>query len=176
VLRDENLVQYLLENGANPNLGKEHLWSSDSMLCMESSQVIRNAAAVATVQVFDLLLKYGARLGGSLALHEAVSPTFTREREQMIEHLIMVHQVAVNELDDAMGPRREGTPLHYAARRSNVAAARLLLKHGADATIRNCWGKTAGDEAENHRSKELAHLLRKNERLANRHRRRATQP
>jgi hypothetical protein len=153
-------VKWLLDHGANLNIGKKHMWNPSSEFSTESGQVLDLAACASTVKVFDLLLKHGARLELSLALHRAASAKFTDERRKLMEHLIEDFHIGVNQKDDSMGPRRIGTPLFYAARRGNLQGTRLLLKHGADATIKNHWGVTAVDEAERFRSKEVADLLR----------------
>lgn len=86
-----------------------------------------------------MLQKHCARLERSLALHHAVLSPFTAEREKMMEHLVKDLRMDVNHLDSATFLGQEGTPLHYAADQSNIGAARLLLRHGADASIRNRW-------------------------------------
>ena len=39
------------------------------------------------------------------------------------------------------------TPLHWAARKNNVGALRLLIAHGANLDVKNKWGATALDNA-----------------------------
>jgi ankyrin repeat protein len=87
----------------------------------------------------------------------------------MLEHLINYLHLDVNELDHDMGGHREGTPLHYAARRNNIGAARPLLKHGADPTIR-CRNWTPARLAEQYKFVKLAQLRRESERITKRHR------
>jgi ankyrin repeat protein len=118
------------------------------------------AACASTVRVFDLILKQGAQLEPSFALHNAASVEFTDERKKLMEHLIKDHHVDVNQIDDAMGPHAKGTPLFYAARSGNIEGTRFLLEHGADASVKNHRGLTAADDAERFSKKEVADLLR----------------
>lgn len=41
--------------------------------------------------------------------------------------------------------RKSETPLHVAVREGQVEAVKWLLEHGADAGLRDCWGRTAVD-------------------------------
>ena len=156
----DHLVRWLIDHNANPSIGREELWDSQSTFITKSGHVLCNAAGESTVEIFDLLVERGAPLGLSLALHQAASAPFTDERKRMMTHLIQIYRMDVNELDDPMGPRRKGTPLFYAARSGNVEGAKLLLDHGADLAIQNCWGRTALGEAEQFGQPKVAELLR----------------
>jgi ankyrin repeat protein len=67
--------------------------------------------------------------------------------------LLLEHGADVNErpkLCLTLGPgdkeeRRSETPLHVAVREGQVEAAKWLLEHGADAGLKDCWGRTAVD-------------------------------
>ena len=161
MLGDEQLVQWFLNHGANPNVGRKDEWDPDSAFSSNSGQVLNHAACASSLSVFELLLRHGAQLELSFALHNAAGTKFTDERRKLMQFLIEVRHVDINQLDTAMGPRKIGSPLFYAARNGNTEAIKFLLEHGADATLKNHRDITAVGEAEWFHQEEAAELLRK---------------
>jgi hypothetical protein len=151
------VTKYLLDSGANPDLGPAGVaWGSSGgdLYLNESRQWnLYHAAQVGSIEIVNLLLEYGAKdaAKGNL-LHAAITSTSI----PIIEY-ILSRGIDVNELDD---PRKTGssygTPLHrvvasmfdpqlHMMRRShapmvlrnadissNIEAVKVLLAHGAD--------------------------------------------
>lgn len=100
VSSDEACIRYLLEHGADPNLGPPYQihpvpnWSS----------ILNLAAAFCTPKIFALLLSHGADISIALPLHHAVSitPRFLPEsRVPMLEYLLGLG-LDINDVDDAI--------------------------------------------------------------------------
>ena len=160
MLKDEELVQWFLDHGADPRVGKREQWNPGSPLTFQSGQLLDFAACGSTLSVFELLLRHGAQLKLSLALHNAAGTKFTDERRKLMQFLIEERHVNINQLDTVMGPRKIGSPLFYAARNGNTEGVKLLLDYGANAPLKNHRAVTAADEAERFGKKAVVDLLR----------------
>jgi ankyrin repeat protein len=73
-----------------------------------------------------------------------------------VVELLIAHGFDLN----AVGPRNGYTPLHDAVWADNVAAARVLLTHGARTDIRGKDGLTPYDKAVRERKQAMAELLK----------------
>ncbi len=126
-------VKSLLERGANPNTPHER------------TTVLGTAIVYSRVKVVRLLVHYGANVRyinsyGDTLLHYAT--LYARLKAACeISHLLLNQGANVNAVDN-----RGWTPLMYAISvKRNVDLVEILLKRGADATIRNNDGKKALD-------------------------------
>lgn len=170
---DGPAIRFLLERGANPNLGPPHFTNAriDQIRVISNSGVTLNqAAARCTPEIFSLLLDHGAVLSNSIPLHRAAGgradvPIPPGERIPMLEYLVGLG-LDINAMDDAIkicddGRGQRGSPLMYAIVYGRVEEARWLLEHGADPDLKTPYGVSAKDRAKIHPAEhELWTLLR----------------
>ncbi|KAF1830508.1 ankyrin [Decorospora gaudefroyi] len=160
---DEVSIPYLLEQGANPNLGplmnpRDPGPMMNRRPVPNSCVVLNQAASTCTPEIFALLLAHGANIANATPLHNAAA-AFTQlrvhspicSRVLMLEYLVGLG-LDVNALDDARtipedARGRTGTPLTYAIQWSRVEEARWLLEHGADPDKKSTFGWSARDQA-----------------------------
>lgn len=147
-LDDPSLVKLLLSNGAD--LHDEGAVQSHSTLAIAQSP-----------EVAELLLSHpGAKIKGSGALALAAS----RDDTTMIKFWLS-SGADVNEIQETKWTnlfdreRGIGTALHIAAEEGAVDSVELLLKHGADQTIKDSNGKTACERAEAAEKTEIVAML-----------------
>ncbi len=159
LVKNPILLKYLLEHGADPNLGPPLSPQPDSQPIPSSGSTLNCAASVATPDTFDLLLHHGARIENSQPLHMAAASQEDAERIPMLEHLLR-KGCDVNAGDEARGFQAVGPPLFYAIRQGQVWKARWLLGHGADARIEGRGGATALRLAEQMGLGEMVDLVK----------------
>ena len=158
-VKNEALLKWFLEHGADPNLGPPSNPQPDSVPVPNSGSTLNCAASVATPDVFDLLLRYGAKLENSQPLHMAAASQEDSERIPLMEYLIG-KDVNVNGSDEARGFHAVGPPLFYAIRQGQVEKVRWLLGHGADPRVEGRGGATALRLSEQTGMEELQRLVR----------------
>ena len=122
----------LLERGANPNA------------LVKNITVLGIAIFYKRINLVRLLVHYGANVGfindsGRTLLHVAAAFAGLKAACE-ISRFLLDHSINVNAVD-IWGC----TPLMYAIIRRNVELTKLLLKRGADATLRNSYGERALD-------------------------------
>lgn len=122
--------------------------------CADSS--IHQAAHSGDLARVSALLKAGvdpdARDSyGGTALHAAMF-----QPDIQVVELLIANGFDIN----AIGPRNGYTPLHDAVWANNVAAARVLLAHGARTDIRGKDGLNAYEKAVREQKQQMADLLR----------------
>ncbi|KAK5741288.1 hypothetical protein LTR17_003994 [Elasticomyces elasticus] len=154
---DEQL-RWLLDHGADPNVA-----------CARTNDVpLSRAARRGNIQTVDLLLRHGAVLKDSNALHAAASQKGSDDEGiPMMQHLVN-HSIDVNALEVRHTKRTGhnngilGTALHSAIRADKPARVRWLLEHGANGKIKNERGYAPLEWAtECESSSELVEVLRK---------------
>ncbi|KAF2735294.1 ankyrin, partial [Polyplosphaeria fusca] len=139
---DEPCIRYLLEHGANPNLGPPLLAQGPIFQIRpipNSGSALNTAASFCTPEIFALLLSYGADISNAIPLHSAVGQPLhvvPESRIPMLEYLLGLG-LDINAMDDAIkiaddGRGQHGTPLQYAVMWGRVEEAKWLLERGAD--------------------------------------------
>lgn len=132
-LFDLELVQWLLERGANPNTR-----------CKYDCTPLSIAARCGTREVLELLFKFGASTKCGQPLHHAVRAN----RENEIIELLVQKGSSPNTIEyeqhapsyNHFGFLTLGTPLHEAVKQDNKRLIRLLLNLGADSHIKDTAG------------------------------------
>jgi ankyrin repeat protein len=128
---DPVIVRYLLDQGANPNLGPQRGpgigVSTAFRQVANSGATLESAARYGNVETFDLLLAHDAVLSNAAPMHAAAG-------EQNIE--IMAHLLELGvDLDEresmTLGRPSYGSPLLRAMFSGKPQAVRFLLDHGA---------------------------------------------
>lgn len=136
-------IERFLNAGANANYDKHR-----RLTPLISAVLRQNGPAV------KVLLQAGANVNaatpsGATALHYA-------ENESILRALLDQNGVNINSRD-----RRGTTALMSAASKGNARVVDILLKAGADATLKNYKGETALKLTENEKCKELIQLQAK---------------
>jgi ankyrin repeat protein len=129
---DPALVSYLLQQGANPNLGPGAGRGPGDPKFLElvpgSGAILRSAAQNGSIESLDLLLAHGAELSNAATLHAAVEG----KSHDMLAHLLNLG-VDVDQKDSyqTMGLPLYTTPLLRAIVRGKPDAVKFLLDNGA---------------------------------------------
>ena len=160
-MRNDELVKWLLKQGANPCIGLENSDQDGQDFCMQSGQVVERAASWGSLKTLNRLIKHAARYDLGLPLHRATwAKEFTDETKAVMERLLSLGR-DINQQDDARGYKGRGTPLCNAAIQGSIETVRFLLEHGADPSVKNRWGNTADKEAESEDRSDIAEVIRK---------------
>ncbi|KAF2468325.1 ankyrin [Lindgomyces ingoldianus] len=143
------LVRHLMGIGYNPNANLlTHPDTPGYLLYVACWQACR--------EIVECLLEHGAVITGS----EATRVAANRGRIDILEVLLQ-YGANLNECftqEGINGP--PGTALHAAVASRQVATVEWLLQHGADASLRNIEGKTAGDLLPTDSDEALKDILR----------------
>jgi len=124
--RHVEVVQLLVEHGADATTQDEHRWTS-----------LHLASASGSVEVTRFLIEHGADVtvqdeDGLTPLHQASKSGHVDLARLLVEH----------GADPSARNKDGSTPLHNAVESGNVEIAHFLVEHGADATARNEYGET----------------------------------
>lgn len=155
-MTDEAVVQWLLDHGADPNMGPDFVFQAGRKAVHGSGMALQRAACCSSIGTVDLLLERGAKLENSFPLHDAACGG--DGRIPMMAHLINLG-VDVNSLDSARVRYRRGTPLHGAVCGRQPAAVRFLLENGADPQVADVWGVTPIEVARKSENEEMIAML-----------------
>ncbi|KAM6528679.1 hypothetical protein FALCPG4_009642 [Fusarium falciforme] len=138
----EEMVQLLLEHGANPD-SVVHSWESGG----SSRAVLYDAVRLNHEGVVRLLLSSGAspNLGG-----RGFSPLIQASLYSTRDSVAVARMLLESGADVGVMSYNNETPLMCAARSGNVAVVKLLLTHGANRKAKNRRGETAMCYASNH--------------------------
>jgi len=147
---DVDIVQILLEHGADPNICPSTTSSSWLHGCVLPPLSI--AAICGNSGLATLLIKYGARVDdrddcGRTALHFAVDYDDTRrldlQRNESVKRCISIAEALVSAGADINALDRHGSsPLHLACDTDKSEIVDLLLENKADVNIVNSSGET----------------------------------
>lgn len=160
-IHDEAVTKWLLDHGADPNLGPPLNPQPRSFSVTDSGAALNTAAAMSSPAIIDLLIQHGAKLKNSLPLHAAATTDVKPdcERIAMMAHLLQLG-VDINGTDESRGMAAFGTPLHHAVRWARMDAVRFLLMRGADVEAKVLRGKaTALDLARQTGKEELIAMV-----------------
>ena len=138
----EQIVELLLDNGADPNKAGR---SAPSMF------PLRSAVGKRDLSTIKLLIKHGADVNQSFAIHVAVQSA----TDDVVSYLAQVRGADINHNPGFQG----NAPLHLAAMKGRLKAAKVLMQHGADPSLKNEDGQTPLDIARQQGRAELVKLL-----------------
>lgn len=144
-----DIVQVLLEHGANPN-ARPSAWSVliEVLDHPATVRVLLQAGADARFRFTWKNLRGSYRGSpipeGSTVLHFAAGNGIVETGKLLLAHGADVHATTATEGDEPAPFETAGwTPLHNAALRGHAAFVRLLLAHGADPKARTADARTA---------------------------------
>ncbi|KAI1074015.1 ankyrin repeat-containing domain protein, partial [Whalleya microplaca] len=133
-VKNEQVLRYLLDHGADPNQGTERIPANPRGVgIVRSGDAINSAAAGAEPYTIDLLLQRGAKMIWATPLHiAALAHSRQNDRRSMIEHLI---KLGWNINGNDYMYNSQVAPLQTVVSRGNVDAAALLLELDANPDI-----------------------------------------
>jgi ankyrin repeat protein len=148
---NEFIVEYLLENDANPNIRGEDGLAPLHFACQQG-----------LLDIAEMLLKHRADPeardnSGLTPLHHAA-----KMGENEIIDLLLKYSPHVN-IKDNYG----NTPLYWAVIQDHTETVRCLIEHRANPNIKNNSNKTPLDKALANNLKEIIDLIQKSSRKAN---------
>ena len=150
---NEACIRYLLEHGANPNLGPpsrplDSDWKSRPT--PDSGFNLDMAASKCTPEIFALLIAHGADLTHATPLHHAAGYFTLPGDHHKVNKVPMLEYLAglgldIDALDDDLGPSycssgARGTPLQHAVMWGRINEAKWLMQNGADPDKIGGWG------------------------------------
>ena len=146
-----HLVSFLLSKGADPKT---------THLLFRTYGVLAAAAIGGSVKITAMLLERGATLIGSGALIVAAE----RGTIEMVRYLLAqgadIHEIGIENQDDARTKQFTGTALHIAAAQGHVDVVEVLLSSGADAARLDTQGRTALQRAKEAGHEEVVKIIR----------------
>ena len=136
---DLELTSLVLSVGAD--LHSDRLWGY-----MYGPMAI--GAQFASIDIYRLMISYGAAIKGSLALHRACRAGRIDLVQYLLDEGADVNEIPPSDHDLTFMTSYElGPPIHYAADHRQLEIIKFLLDHGADGTLRDSAGKTLMERA-----------------------------
>ncbi|KAH7114996.1 ankyrin repeat-containing domain protein [Dendryphion nanum] len=143
---NDEIVQYLLEQGADPNRGpiRARWHSGIGPTIPDSGAILDHVVSTGRIDRAALLISYGADVSNGVPLHWAAMGCDQSKCSgiPMMEYLVSLG-ADVNAFDDALSVRgglgQKGTPLQYAIYHARFEEAKWLLEHGADPDKQTPW-------------------------------------
>ncbi|KAL8835887.1 MAG: hypothetical protein Q9176_006660 [Flavoplaca citrina] len=154
VLKDEEMVRWLVTHGANPNKARQS-WPTP----------LETAAWKASLDVIKILVDHGGRVYPRNAL-PAAAKTHLPDRTEILAYFL-ANGAPINmmeyEFDDdtrkIFGVKGFGTALHHAAKRGNEQMVRFLLEKGANTDLKDSLKKIAMQYAQENDHPAIVTLL-----------------
>ena len=149
-----NVTQFLLKNGARPNLTNEDMkWTPLHTLIYRGKHIKQSKKLIRLIQ---LLIRHGADVNQKdtysyTVLHMAAS----RNLPFVVDFLVKKTNIQINAKEQS-----GDTALHKAARFNGLKIAQILLKKGASFTIKNKWNDTPLDQAREQGHSKMVRLLK----------------
>lgn len=132
------MVQFLLLRNADPNANTDG-----------NNTALEKAAATGSIPILKALLEAGAVMKGRSTLVKAAYYGRTDVINYLLDNGAMIDEVPLNEtIVENQRELESRNPLSTAAWRGQIEALRLLLQRGADRDLRDAYGKTALDLAQ----------------------------
>lgn len=137
---DREVLEWLLDHGADANRTDEHREDEDPMHRIDpardySLKVLNRIAASGDIELFDYLVSRGADPQRSIALHRASKCRDPKTAIAMIDHLLDEHHMDIEakteDFRTTIDSVDAGTPLNYAVYYRNLATIKHLLGRGA---------------------------------------------
>lgn len=113
------------------------------MIDMHGSTALLEAVKNGSDVTMDLLIDRGAKLCMPESLAASILCQAVCDGDIVLLKRLLKAGIQVNASD-----YDQRTAAHIAAAEGNVAAIRVLAAHGADLSLKDRWGNTAGNEAE----------------------------
>ena len=145
-----DFTEWLLEHGADPNSG--HLMA-------DSTSAITAAAQRGRIDLAELLVKHGAKVSGSGALAGAAEKGHMDMVRWLLDHGADINEIGVHDYGDRRKKKYEGTALHKAVARGDIAMAKLLVERGATTGIRDPLDRTPLQRAKEEGQQEAVRYL-----------------
>ena len=154
---DESLIAWFLANGADPNARYEMDMTPLSI-----------AVQFAPLPIIETLFAHSKPPFHGQLLHHAARRTSSSDCKAVIE--LVLQRCGRSQINDIMYQNHAfsfeirkcvgfGTALYEAARYGTPQAVRVLLDHGADASVRGTCGRTALEVAEKAGNRVVVDLL-----------------
>ncbi|KAF5562866.1 salicylate hydroxylase [Fusarium napiforme] len=153
---DEEVLQALLEHGANPNIYPPSVnQGKKSGMCSKRSNPLHSAARSGWVKGMEILIQHGADVNANCITSGTPLHSAGLVGQVKAVSLLLAHGARIDIWD---GQR---SPLHRAVISGRAEVVRMLLEHGADLNERDVHGFTPMDLAKQEpRCDEVIHILK----------------
>ncbi len=147
-------MKLLLQHGADPNDVEGQKLAPGSR-----GNILSLAAYQGSLKQVELLLKYGATIEGTYAVHFAAQTGRLDVLETLFQHGANISDYCMLPKPNYGRYEEMETPLHIAVRYGQVEAVQWLLEHGADIAAEDAEGRNALVLAVGRNDAEMVSLL-----------------